>query len=719
MAVGSILSNALSGIQTSQTALNTTAANIANANTPGYKRRVVLQETVQIGTTSGGVGIAEIRQIAAKFLVREALTTASSTARYDAESRVHDSLQSFFGSPDQNSSLSGRIDSLFVAISDLASDPSSLIRRTSMLNELNDLSFSVSSLADQVQNLRFDVDQEISAKVNEANAILANVHELNTQIAPAQATGGDVSGLRNQRDAAVGRLAEIIDIRIDVQPSGVMFVSTIDGVSLLNNNLHELQYAPAGPVNPGTIFNAITIHLIDPSTGLPQATGTPLEPHMNNGELRGLINMRSQELPDLAQQVGELAARTSDEINRIHNDGVSYPAPNSLTGRNTGLVAADAHGFTGQSTLAVVNSTGLLVTRIDVDFDANTYSVDGGAAVGFGGGTIGDVVTSLNTALGANGSMSFTNGVLSVNAANATDGIGFQQDATTPSSRGGRGFSHFFGLNDVLTANANSHFDTGLSATDAHGFTTGEQINFVLKGPNGEVAIDHTLTIAPGNIGSIITQLNAAGTGMGGFVTFAMDANGKISATPTGSFSDYRLEVADDSTNRGGTGVNFTSLFGLGEGFQMNQAKNLQIATHLDNQPQKLALAKLDLSGTPAPGDLVLSQSDNRAAAELQALQSQSVSILAAGGLQAASTTLGGFAGLILSDIGQSAARADALRDSNAELRNDIDTRIQNIEGVNVDEELANMIQYQQAYNAAARMISAADELFQSLLNAV
>ena len=87
------------------------------------------------------------------------------------------------------------------------------------------------------------------------------------------------------------------------------------------------------------------------------------------------------------------------------------PAPAQLTGRNTGLDLPTAiSGFTGKTTVAVTDAAGVIQRRVEIDFDAGTMSVDGGAATGFNGGNF---LNRLNTALGSQGSASFANGALS------------------------------------------------------------------------------------------------------------------------------------------------------------------------------------------------------------------------------------------------------------------------------------------------------------------
>lgn len=719
MAVGSILSNALSALQTNQTALGVTASNIANVNTPGYKRRLVELEAVQYGSTSGGVQIAEIRRAAATFLAREALKVTASAARYEAEAQVHDSIQGLFGRPDQNKSLSGRIDQLFAAISDLSIDPLSTIRRQSLLTAMSGTADLFANLFDQLQSIRADTETQIVATVTSINEALKRIDNLNPQIQREVLGGGDASGLKDQRDQAVRALAELMNIRVAEQESGKLYVTTQDGVPLVTEQLFLLDYTTPGPISSQTMFPPIVVRRYDPVSGTLVPQGTALEPHLSDGRLRGLLNMRSKVIPALAKEIGELAGQFADALNAAHNENASSPAANTLTGRNTGLLAGDGHGFTGRATFVVTNAAGALVRRVDVDFDAGTYSVNGGGAVAFGGTTVADMVDAINTGLGADGNLVFSNGVMTLNAALPANGVGVVQDATAPSARGGRGFAHFFGLNDLFQASVPTTYDTGLAATDAHGFTPGETVRLVLRGPNSQVAIDYTYTMAGATIGDIVSDLNAAGTGLGGYVTFSLDANGRLTAMPTAAFKDYRLEVAEDLTARGGTGMSFTQLFGIGDAAQMDHARNLSLRPDIAADPARLSLAQIDLSPSTVPGDFVLGTGDNRGALALAAVQDRAINFSPAGNLGSLRATLSSYAGTVLSDAGHLAAQADTLRNENKTLLSDINGRVAAIEGVNLDEELANMILYQQAYNAAARLVQAADDIFEALLNAV
>ncbi len=712
MSISQILNNALSGLQTNQAGLQVTSNNIANVNTEGYARRVLNQETAVVGGQTAGVEIGEIRRMVDSFYQARYLTANGDEAQYEIEGRVQTRLQSLFGRPDENTSIAARINEALSALGDVMIDPSSSVRRSALLATIQDMAAGFSNLSDEIQSIRADVDVEITSNIAVANMLIERIHLLNPQIQRQMLEGTQETGLLDQRDQALAELAELIEIKTFQQDNGSVYVTTSDGFSLVGYSRVELQYANPASVGAGTVFQPITAHRVDPSTGDVATTGSDFDRHVDGGALRGLLNMRDGELVEIAQQVGELAAQVADQFNATHNDNSSVPAPGSLTGRNSGLISGDALGFTGATTVAVTATDGTLVSRIDIDFDAGTLSVDGGAPAALGA-TIGSFVTALNAALGANGSASFSAGALSIDATGASEGIAIRQDATTPSDRGGRGFSHFFGLNDLLRASEASHFDTGLAATDTHGFGAGETLDLEVQNDRGELVASVTYTVAGSSIGDIITSLNGS---LGSYFTVALDSNGAMTVTPVSGFNGYTLDVAGDGTARAGSGVGISQLFGLGKGSQMDQATNFSIIDAVRSNPDLLSLAVLDISGTTVAGDLVLTQSDNRGAVALQTLGNMSVDFNAAGYRGATTATLGNYAASMLADAGNRAALADARSADALTLKSEIDSRRQEIQGVSLDEEMSNMMVFQQAYNASARMIATVQQMYDTLL---
>ncbi len=87
------------------------------------------------------------------------------------------------------------------------------------------------------------------------------------------------------------------------------------------------------------------------------------------------------------------------------------------------------------------------------------------------------------------------------------------------------------------------------------------------------------------------------------------------------------------------------------------------------------------------------------------------------GGLPATTDTLAGFGIAITSFNASNAANAEAEFAFQDSLHRDLLNKSLSFSGVNIDEEMANMVLYQNAYQASARLVQAADELFAILVN--
>ena len=361
--------------------------------------------------------------------------------------------------------------------------------------------------------------------------------------------------------------------------------------------------------------------------------------------LKGLIDMRDVELPKIALMLGELSGTLLDQINAVHNQYSTVPAPQTLTGRNTGAISTDPHGFTGLVTFAVLNTSDQISSQVTVDF-SNPALV-----------TLNDVIVAVNAGL-TGATMTLSNGVLSLSAASANDGVAIRQDATTPSSRGGRGFAHFFGLNDLLEARALPSFESGLASGDVHGFGATGTTAIELLGPGGQVATSQIIDFSTpfATLGAVISDLN---TKFSGFVTFALDANGRITTTPAAGFPDYHLHVATDSTDRGGSGITFSKFFGIGERYRMDAAFQVNVVSRIRNDHTQLALAQLELA--PAAGQPALTSGDARGALALQAIETTALSFDPAGDLPAFTGQIAAYTATLLSEVGREASLISGL----------------------------------------------------------
>ena len=712
MSINSILNSGLSALLANQAALRTTSSNIANVNTPDYVRRTVQFQTQAAGGVLGGVEMSSVRRAVDGFLSAERWSAASDVGESDAVSRFLDQLQNSLGGVQDKRDPASRVAAMTEGLAQLSVDPTSVASRTALLQKMKDYAQGISDLANDVQDLRAKADAEIGDTVQRINDLVDRIAALNDPIQRATIQGNGASAVTDQRDAAVRELAGLIDIRVEEGASGRINITTPTGFTLVSQGTAEATHIDLSTVSAETVFSGMTVVRRNPETGAQIGPTEPFERHITGGALRGLLDLRDQTLPNIAAEIGAMAAGTAEAFNAASNASSTWPAPSSLTGKDTGLLGSDTLGFTGKSTFAVVDAQGKLVKRIDVDFSAGTLSVNGGVATAFSG-TIGGFTTALNTALGGDGTASFSNGVMALTASGG-NGIAVSQDATNPSSRAGRGFAQTFGLNDIFVSTAPTSFKTGLQAADAHGFANGTEVKFAVRSASGEITRQFTYTVSGSTVGDVVSGLNASAAGAG---TFALDGSGSITFTPAGGGTN-RLEVEGDTTQRGGTSMTLTKMFGLGQAYQMQQGTGLQLRSTVANNGSALPLAQLDLGSTTAIGDVVLASADNKGVLALQAAGAN-VTFPPAGFAAGRTASLAEYAASLVANIGQrSAAAANSASDA-ASLKSEVEERAVSHEGVNLDEELASMMVFQQAYNAGARLITTAQKLMDELLDMV
>ena len=709
MSLNGIAATALSALKTSSAALGVTSNNVANVNTPGYARRVVNQQTLAAGGQLMGVDIGSIQRVVDSFLQQENLSAGGAASQYDTAAGFFTQLNGLLGGPGDNQSLATGLTNLAAAFGVASQAPSSSSSSSAVLNSLQSLASDISNVSSTVSSLQSQVDGQVVNSISSTNALIQQIYTLNQQIKTATAIGDTSSALLDQRDNALSTLSKTMGIRVSQQSDGGLNVTTTDGINLISNTYAVLSYA--GGVQNGTYGN-IQIQDTNPQSGQLIGQATALDPHLSGGSLKGMIDMRDQTLSGLAQGLGNFAQNVAQAFNAQTNANAAYPPPTALTGRDTGLIAGDALNFTGKTTIAVTDSSGKLVSRVDVNFGAGTLSVDGSGSVSIGS-TVGSFSAALNTALGANGSAGFANGQLSVSATGG-NGIVVQDDASTPSARGGTGFSQFFGLNDVFTAQAPSVLATGLSASDSSGLAAGGVIAFSLKGPDGDIVKQVSVTTTAGQtIGNVISALNGA---LGGAATFTLNSDGSISTAKSALYSDYQLNVTGDTTQRGTTGVSFTKLFGIGDNNLANQAVSFAVAPGVANAPQRIGFGSPKITGATVAGDSIITGGDNSGAIALQNIITADRSFASAGGISAQRESLSDYAASFYQQVSTLSNAVTQNQTTQDDRLQEAQSRMAANSGVSLDEELTNLTTYQQAYTAGARMLTVVDQLYQTLM---
>ena len=704
MSITNMMGIALSGLQTAQTGLNTVSNNIANVNTPGYAREIVEQSPLVSGAAGDGVTVDDVKRVTNQYLESASYQASSAAGSSSIISNLLDQAQSAFGDPTQAGSYLNQLSTVFSDFTASANDPASSLPRIQTLDDLSGFLDSTNTVASTLSGLDTQADGQITSDVSQINGLLTQISSLNTQISAGTADQADVSGAQDSQSQLLSQLSSLMTINVNTQADGSVAVRSSNGQLLAGDNAAAtLTYTPS--VSGLGVITAT-------------AAGTNRSTNLDIGdcELQGLLTLRNNTIPGIQQQLSGYVSGAVSAINAAHNANTAVPAPQTLTGRNTGLDLPTIVGdFSGKTNIAIVDSSGNLTQQVAIDFTADTMSVNGGAATAFTPTTF---LTSLNAALGGTGTASFANGALSISAATSGSGVAIADDPTTPSSDGGQGFSQFLGLNDLLTSSEITNYNTGLKPTDANGFAPGSTITFQLATPSGALA--NTITVAVPGAGAptmqdLLNSLNAPVGGVGQYGAFSLDSNGAMTFTPNSPGST--LSVVSDNTQRGANGPSMSQLFGLGVTQQASRATTFQIRPDIAANPMNMALAQLDLPATP--GEPVVAIGDGSGATALAQVANTAANFAAAGDMPAATTSVNQYAAQLGGDLGQKASAADTASTAATAVQTEAQTRLQSVEGVNMDEELVNLTTFQQAYNASARLVQASKDMINTLLDMV
>ena len=704
MSLNAIMNTANSGLQAAQTQLRVISDNVSNVNTPGYVRKVGEQRTLTSQGMGAGVEVGRIRLATDRFLQAASLNAGAESARMGVRHELYDRIQSLFGDPGGDAGFFAKVDAVFSTFAATAEDPTSSPRRQDALFRSQALFDEANRIAGQIQAVRQDADGRIQSAVGRANSLIEQIEGLNQEISRAKAVDGDPSGAETAQLNLISQLAESMDIRVAARSMGGVSIRTGVGALLVGDGAATLEYNRSGTVTGETAFGEVYITE-------PGGQKRPLLDSLVSGEIKGLIELRDVEAPAAAERLAELVSHAADELNRAHNAHSAVPAPTRLTGRNVGQSFESAiAGFSGRATVAVTNAAGVIQTRADIVFSGATMTVNGVAA------TPATFLGVLNTQLGGAATASFSNGKLTL-AATGTNGVAIADDAAVPSAKAGRSFSHYFGLNDLVSSDRPAFYDNGLTAASPHGFTAGETLTLRFTGETGSRLRELEIAVpAGGTVGDLVTALNDPATGVGRFGAFSLAADGSLSFVGNANPAPT-MTVVQDRTTQVPSGVSVTELFGIGGGVRASRADGFAVRADIRQTPARLALARLNLAA--ATGTAALSSGDGRGALALADAGQRAANFQAAGGSSGGSISVSRYAAELSGEIGGNAASARSRMETASALSAEATARQRAEEGVNLDEELVLMTTYQQAFNASARLIQAAKDMYDTLMGIV
>jgi flagellar hook-associated protein 1 FlgK len=290
-------------------------------------------------------------------------------------------IEGIVGSAGDPSSVSSRIVALESALIDASNDPSSTIRLSAVGNRLSDLTAALNTASDDIQTMRAGADADIASQVEDLNHSLAQVETLNTDITNSRNSGNDPSGLMDQRQLVIDRIAEIVPVRELDRDGGQVALMTPDGQMLLDGKAKVFGFTKNAVVTPDMTLASGGLSGI---TLDGMAIATDGVGKLSGGSLGAAFQARDNELVSAQQGLDDIAA---DLITRFQDPSVDT----TLGPNDAGLLTDGGAAYDGMSTVglssrisvnaAVDESLGGNITNLRDGINATTVGLTGDATL--------------------------------------------------------------------------------------------------------------------------------------------------------------------------------------------------------------------------------------------------------------------------------------------------------------------------------------------------
>jgi len=664
-----LLNIANSGVRASSELLQTTSKNITNVNTEGYVRERTEHRTLVDNQVGLGQTFRLVNDFAQQQLNRDVSNLAFFNQFVDESARV-DSLFA-----EESNSLSTSMNSLFNSLQESLNQPSSMVSRSLFFNDAQGYIDQLGRLSGIVFDQKTIVNDQLEIYTDEANGLINKISELNLAIASGS-SGPDGSALNstiNQRDLAIKELAEYIDIETLDGPNGEKLVFMGTGEAVVMENGAFNLFSLSGDPDPN--FKDLKLD-VDSGKAIPLEVNTSLL----KGKIGGLLAYREDILIPSQNKLGQLSLAMADAFNQQNRLGLD--ADGELGGDLFTIPTAGAYAYAANTGTAQV--TGTVEAGKGSEIPATDFLIEYTAA---------NQITV--SALDKYGNPTGTPIVANV--------VAGQADSTT--AVGGE----LFGLQINLTAGANvgDQFELKLNSDASTNIklATNRPEDLALASPirtSNNINNQGTGSIT----GSSVTDTSAAGFTAGPPPSLT---NGPITVTKTANPNEFNIT---DGTPPVTTTVVLTPPYDN----VLNQAGAPYNAYGFD----------FSLEGAPNAGDTFTIEfntngfDDNRNGLMLAGLQDKE---LVRANVDASPggdnlTKLNEAYGNLITDVGIRTSSAKTNQVAFEALANQSNAWYESISGVNLDEEAANLLRFQQSYSAAAQILTTARTVFDTILNA-
>lgn len=698
-------------LSSQQKALDVTGHNIANANTRGFTRqRAILTPTspyampgfyspVSAGQLGTGVKVEEVKRIRDQFIDLQIRDELRSLGSWEQKSKYLQKIEVFFNEP-SDAGLRTVFSRFFDAVHDLAQKPGDDTARSLVIQRGHAVAENFNQMTRQFRDTTLSVDATLKAKINEVNSYSRQIRDLNEQIVRIENSGDNANDLRDKRDLILDDLAKLLTVDYMELEDGSLLVST-GGRSLVQSVYYkelDLKTYDSGDLKgqPKIVW---------------KDTGEEYRFIKLSGTAESGKSIGSKVLPTAEFTIGNFPSgirltgnNPLDELSLSGSPLVIDSSSNQLNltvnGITKTIVLSEQiyDGSEGKKANDLLNDLNLKLKEAFGDSTVRAFLADPGNTLVLANesGVAGEMISLENTGAYNNlfGSTTETVGnSFSIVLDGVTRTVVFPSGTYNPANFSdlADAITNSLGADQINVVWNSDHFEFTTASTGSGSSVWGfrgssaalmglDQVNST-PGKNREVRISGSGEIAG------LWEVRAI------IIPDYVEKMNRLMVRFTDAFNQQHQKGYDLNGEQG------KDFFGVSSEAQNDVIKARYLEVVIANPNELAASATID--GIPGNGDNAW----------------QIVGLRNIGLLNEGNASLDEFVRSTIGSLGIQSQEAGRMVDNQNLLVIQIENQRQSVSGVSLDEEITNLIKYQHAYGAAARMVTVVDEMLELIVS--
>ncbi len=736
LSINNIMEIANSALNANETAMNVEGENVANVNTPFYNNEnpVFSEAPPVIGAPYNygtGVNLTAIHRQTDSFVQNEVNSETTQNSYYNTLYQGLQQIQNVFNDT-SGSGFNSSITTFFNDLQNVANNPSSTAQRTVLLSDANTLTGDINNAYTTIANTVASTGTSIKGVIPEINSYTSQIAFLNQQITYAQNAGSNANELRDQRTAAVNSLSKLVNISYYENQNGKLNIS-LGGNALVSS---DTSY------NLSTQINGKNPSSLDIMLDGPDSTVNNITSSVTGGTLGAYVYLQQTVAPSYVNQLNSVAASITDNVNAAQFSGYGLdgstgnyffnPDLTTAAGKNvtdatisTGMVTnpqdltGDSYTITASSSasggFSITNDTTgkpLTSSQYTVTPSTNNYG-QSVYAINFAGVSVNITGTATTGGAPANGDTFTVNQLtadpaftMAVNPNLSTSQIAAASAVSTavnPDNTGNSTISAGSVINPInssSTASGNYTNEGGQYTIEYYNPPLTNKINGVSSNYNfkitnnttGDVQYQNVTTATASNTGSSIETTNTSGQNV--YSIFFGNQNNSSSAATA---ENFHVDITGAPDN----GDSFTANI-------LSPSSSTSVTGNGSNLNSSY-LTPLTLTQMNATG----LQGNNGNALNMSNLQNTALPI------DGTTQTISNYYASIVSNIGTAAQSSDTNYTNSTSVLTNLNNQLSSAVGVNLNDQMTNLTNYQNSYEAAAALSKSAQTIMTALLNMV